>query len=107
MTVSPIIYDQNGQSVYLGNIQADLFVLFMFSEEEHKPLGPPATDEPALLGHSLQLLQDGTVQEADPRTQICPRRRSLSVPSVPYGGNTTYPLGMKESKKLRRDYELQ
>ncbi|XP_036061382.1 transcription factor IIIB 90 kDa subunit isoform X3 [Onychomys torridus] len=39
----------------------------------HPPLGKPAAAEPALPGHSLQLLQDGCKQASDPRTENGPR----------------------------------
>ncbi|XP_005068352.1 transcription factor IIIB 90 kDa subunit isoform X3 [Mesocricetus auratus] len=38
----------------------------------HPPLGEPAAAEPALPGHSLQLLQDGCKQASDPRAEDGP-----------------------------------
>ncbi|XP_053081034.1 transcription factor IIIB 90 kDa subunit isoform X5 [Acinonyx jubatus] len=44
--------------------------------------GEPAAAEPALPGHSLQLLQDGREQAPDPRPENGPRDRGLPLPDM-------------------------
>lgn len=61
-------------------------------EASDPPPGEPAPAQPALPGHSLQLLQDGREQAPDPRPQDGPRDRGLPLPGVPHGGHTAYPL---------------
>ncbi|XP_066200782.1 transcription factor IIIB 90 kDa subunit isoform X5 [Saccopteryx leptura] len=46
------------------------------------PPGEPAAAEPALLGHGLQLLQDGRQQAPDPRPEDGPRDRRLPLPHM-------------------------
>ncbi|XP_059039325.1 transcription factor IIIB 90 kDa subunit isoform X5 [Mustela lutreola] len=46
------------------------------------PPGEPAAAQPALPGHSLQLLQDGREQALDPRPQDGTRDRGLPLPDM-------------------------
>lgn len=53
--------------------------------------GQPAAAEPALLRHSLQLLQDGGEQASDKRAQDGPRHSCLPLSGVPDRGHPSYP----------------